>query len=58
VEQIFHWPGIGSLNIWAVRNQDYTVLMGLNMVSATLILFANLFTDIAYAVIDPRVRYD
>jgi ABC-type dipeptide/oligopeptide/nickel transport system permease component len=32
--------------------------MGLNMVSATLILFANLFTDIAYAVIDPRVRYD
>ncbi len=58
VEQIFHWPGIGSLNIWAVQNQDYTVLMGLNMVSATLILFANLFTDIAYAVVDPRVRYE
>jgi peptide/nickel transport system permease protein len=58
VEQIFHWPGIGMLNIWAVFNQDYTVLMGLNMVSAVLILFANLLTDITYAVIDPRVRYE
>jgi peptide/nickel transport system permease protein len=58
VEQIFHWPGIGMLNIWAVFNQDYTVLMGLNMVSAVLILLANLLTDITYAVIDPRVRYE
>ena len=58
VEQVFHWRGIGTLNIWAVRNQDYTVLMGLNMVSAMLILFANLATDIVYAIVDPRVRYD
>jgi peptide/nickel transport system permease protein len=58
VEQIFHWPGIGTLNISAVFNQDYTVLIGLNMVSAILILFANLLTDITYAVIDPRVRYE
>lgn len=58
VEQIFHWPGIGMLNVSAVFNQDYTVLMGLNMVSAILILFANLVTDITYAVIDPRVRYE
>lgn len=58
IEQIFHWPGIGTLNIWAVQNSDYMVLMGLNLVSAILILFANLLTDIVYAFVDPRVRYD
>ncbi len=58
IEQIFHWPGIGTLNIWAVHNSDYMVLMGLNLVSAILILFANLLTDIVYAFVDPRVRYD
>jgi len=58
VEQIFHWEGMGTLNIWAVMNQDYTVLMGLNMISAILVLSANLIADIAYAVVDPRIRYD
>ncbi len=56
VEQIFHWQGLGTLNIWAVLNQDYTLLMGLNMISATLVLVANLLTDIAYAVVDPRIK--
>jgi peptide/nickel transport system permease protein len=56
VEQIFHWQGLGTLNIWAVMNQDYTLLMGLNMISATLVLTANLLTDIAYAVVDPRIK--
>lgn len=58
VEQIFHWQGMGSLNIWAVMNQDYTVLMGLNMFTAILVLGANLLTDIAYAIVDPRIKYE
>ena len=58
VEQIFHWQGMGTLNIWAVMNQDYTVLMGLNMISAVLVLFANLVADLAYAVVDPRISYE
>lgn len=58
VEQIFHWQGMGSLNIWAVLNQDYTVLMGLNMFTAILVLGANLLTDIAYAIVDPRIKYE
>lgn len=57
VEQIFHWEGMGSLNIWAVLNQDYTLLMGLNMISGVLVLLANLLADIAYALVDPRIRY-
>ena len=58
VEEIYHWQGIGTLNIWAVLNCDYTLLMGLNMISAVLVLAANLLADIAYAVADPRIRYD
>jgi len=58
VEQIFHWQGMGTLIIWAVTNRDYTLLMGLNLISSILVLTANLLADIGYAVVDPRVRYD
>jgi len=58
VEQIFHWQGMGTLNIWAVMNQDYTLLMGLNMIAAILVLVANQLADIAYALVDPRISYD
>ena len=58
VEQIFHWQGMGTLAIWAVTNRDYTLLMGLNLISGILVLSANLLADISYAVVDPRVRYD
>ncbi len=58
VEQIFHWQGMGTLNIWAVMNQDYTLLMGLNLMVGVLVLSANLLADIAYAVVDPRIRYE
>jgi peptide/nickel transport system permease protein len=58
VEQIFHWQGMGTLNIWAVMNQDYTLLMGLNMIAAILVLLANQLADIAYAIVDPRITYD
>ena len=58
VEQIFHWQGMGTLNIFAVMNQDYTLLMGLNMISAILVLGANILADIAYALVDPRITYE
>ncbi len=58
VEQIFHWQGMGTLNIGAVMDQDYSLLMGLNMISAILVLGANQLADIAYAMVDPRISYD
>ncbi|MBI9047110.1 MAG: ABC transporter permease [Anaerolineaceae bacterium] len=58
IEQIFHWYGMGSLNIWAVMNQDYTTLMGLNLISAILVLLSNLIVDISYAFVDPRIQYN
>ncbi|MBI5305685.1 MAG: ABC transporter permease [Chloroflexi bacterium] len=58
VEEIFHWEGMGRLNIWAVMNSDYTLLMALNMISGILVLLANLLADICYAVADPRIRLE
>lgn len=58
IETVFSWPGIGWLSITAVFQRDYTLLMGLGLISAILILLSNLITDICYVVIDPRIRYD
>ena len=41
----------------AVTGRDYPVIMGVSMVVAVGVLFANLITDIMYAVVDPRIRY-
>ena len=56
-ETIFQWPGLGSLSIEAIRQRDYPVLMGVTIVSAVAVLVVNLVTDIAYAAVDPRIRY-
>jgi peptide/nickel transport system permease protein len=57
-ETIFQWPGMGMLGWKATTTRDYPILMGITLISATLILFSNLITDIAYAIADPRIRYD
>lgn len=54
-EQVFSWPGIGSLMSTAILSRNYPVLMGLILFSAVIVLLANLLTDIAYAVVDPRI---
>lgn len=55
-EQIFTWPGIGPIEIIAVNNRDYYLLMGVNMLFAVLTLIGNLLADIIYALVDPRIR--
>jgi peptide/nickel transport system permease protein len=57
-ETIFSWPGIGRLGVTAVGGRDYPVIMAVTMLSALLIVFGNLFADVAYAWADPRIRYD
>ena len=57
-ETIFQWPGIGMLYVQAVRGRDYNLVMGISFFSALLILTSNLLTDIAYAWVDPRIRYE
>lgn len=57
VETIFAWPGIGQMAITAVTQRDYPVLMGVALISSVIVLVSNLVADIAYAIVDPRIRY-
>ena len=57
-ETIFSWQGMGLLFINGVNDRDYFILMGLILITSTLVVFFNLIADIAYAIVDPRIRYD
>ncbi len=56
VEWIFAIPGMGQLMVQAVFSRDYPVIMGNLVIVATLTLVANLLADIAYGLVDPRIR--
>jgi oligopeptide transport system permease protein len=58
VESIFQIPGIGRSFIDGALNRDYTVVMGTVILIAVFTIIFNLISDILYALIDPRVRYD
>jgi len=57
-EQIFAIPGMGKLFLDATWARDYPVVMGVLVMGAALTLFGNLVADIAYAVVDPRIRVE
>jgi len=57
-ETIFSWQGMGLLFITGVNDRDYFILMGLILVTSSLVVMFNLLADIAYAIVDPRIRYD
>lgn len=57
VEVIFAWPGMGRLIVFSAFNRDYPVIMGITMIISLMVVLANLAADIAYALVDPRVRY-
>jgi peptide/nickel transport system permease protein len=57
VESVFAWPGLGSLAAAAVGARDYPLLMGTAMLVSALIVLGGLLTDIAYGLLDPRVRW-
>jgi peptide/nickel transport system permease protein len=56
-ETVFAWPGIGRLAVGAVFERDYPIIMGVNLLVAAIVIGANLLTDIAYCLIDPRITY-
>ncbi len=58
VETIFGIPGIGRFFVQSALNRDYTLVMGTVVVIAVFVVFFNLLVDLAYAWLDPRVRYD
>jgi ABC-type dipeptide/oligopeptide/nickel transport system permease component len=56
-EIVFNRPGLGKLILGALNLRDYPMLQGLMVFFAGFIVLANAATDIAYGLIDPRVRY-
>ncbi len=56
VERIFNLPGLGKNFVVSALERDYTVVMGVVILYASLILLLNLAADLLYAVLDPRVR--
>lgn len=58
IERIFGIPGMGTHFITSVNNRDYPVVMGTSLVFAVMLVVANLLVDIAYAWLDPRIRYE
>jgi peptide/nickel transport system permease protein len=57
VEEIFAWPGLGRLLIYALENRDLPVIQAITLLLATVYALSNLVADIVIAILDPRVRY-
>ncbi|MBB4826717.1 peptide/nickel transport system permease protein [Sporosarcina luteola] len=57
-EQVFNFPGLGTLFIGSVVNRDYPVIMAIALLLGVAILVGNLLADIFYSIVDPRIRYD
>ena len=55
-ESVFAWPGIGRLALEAVYNRDFPLVQAIVLVAASMFIFINLFVDLAYGWLDPRIR--
>ena len=56
VEKVFNWPGLGTLAFDAIASRDYPVLQGTVTVLSVIIVAVNLLVDVAYGLVDPRIR--
>ncbi len=55
-EQIFSWPGIGSLMVLSVNTRDYNTIMGITVIVAVTVIITNIILDVIYTFLDPRIR--
>lgn len=58
VEVVYAWPGIGRLVFDAIQKRDYPVIQGAVLFIAVMFVFINLLTDLLYAALDPRIRFE
>ena len=56
VETIFGWPGMGRVMVTAIFQRDYPLILATTTVSAVLVVMGNLLADVAYSIVDPRIR--
>ncbi len=57
-ETIFSWPGIGLWIFESIQARDYPIVQGATLFIATIFVMVNLITDVLYAAVDPRIKYD
>ena len=58
IENIFNLPGLGRLMLDALNDRDYPVVSAINLFFATVVVVVSLLTDLVYASLDPRIRYE
>jgi peptide/nickel transport system permease protein len=58
VETVFGFPGVGKLMIDAITQRDFTIVQAAVLVTAIAIFLLNILIDLAYAMLDPRIRYE
>jgi peptide/nickel transport system permease protein len=58
VEVVYGWPGVGRLIFDAIQKRDYPIIQGAVLFIAFMFVIINLVTDLLYAVVDPRIRFD
>lgn len=56
VETVFNWPGMGRLAFDSILRRDYPTILGILLFSAIMVIVANILTDLAYRVVDPRLK--
>jgi peptide/nickel transport system permease protein len=56
VEQVFAWPGMGRMTYEAARSKDYPIVMGVVVITSLMLLTCYIVRDVAYGIVDPRVR--
>jgi peptide/nickel transport system permease protein len=57
IETIFAWPGLGNLLDEAIRARDFPLVQGITLFFASFAIVMHLFTDLAYGLLDPRIRH-
>jgi peptide/nickel transport system permease protein len=57
VETVFNWPGMGQAIVLAIGQRNFPLVMGITVLFSVAVLLSNLVADLAYAVVDPRIRY-
>ena len=55
-EIVFNRPGLGKLIVGALNSRDYTMLQGMMVIYTLIVVCINVLTDLAYSMVDPRVR--
>lgn len=58
VEVVFSWPGLGREFVSAITTREINLILGITLFTGVVIVIMNLFADIVYAILDPRIRYD